>query len=140
MARKNLDIVIHNKNAPFKRREISLYFKKILECLPEAKKLSWSISVVSNRDIEILNKNHKGKKGPTDVLAFFYPNADFQAEIIISSDMAVKNAADYGNSLLEEFLTYLIHGVLHILGYNDIKESQKSLMLKKQKQLLKQIL
>ncbi len=140
MVRKNFNIVVYNEDSPLKKSKLSLYFKKILENLPKAKDLSWSVSVVSNKDMKRLNKSYKGKDRPTDVLAFFYPDGNPQAEIIISSEMAIKNAPDYGNSTQEELLTYLIHGVLHILGYNDIRKGQKDLMFKQQSAILKKIL
>ncbi|MDP8253525.1 MAG: rRNA maturation RNase YbeY [Candidatus Kaelpia aquatica] len=140
MAKKNFDIVVHSIDAPLKKNKIASYFEKIIEVLPEAKGFSWSIAVVSDRDMRILNKNYKDRDKTTDVLAFFYPNGDPQAEIVISSEMAVKNAPCYNNSPEEEFLTYLIHGVLHILGYNDIRKGQKDLMFKKQSDILGKIL
>ncbi len=140
MAKKSFDIVVNSKDSPLSKDRIAFYFKRILEGTPKAKSLSWSIAVVSDRDMKRLNKSYKGKDKATDVLAFSYPDGDPQAEIIVSSEMAIKNAPLYDNSSKKEFLTYLIHGVLHILGYNDIRKGQKDLMFKKQSNILKKIL
>ncbi|MDP8216937.1 MAG: rRNA maturation RNase YbeY [Candidatus Kaelpia imicola] len=140
MAKNSFNIVIDSKDSPFKKSKIAFYFERIIGVLPEARSLSWSIAVVSDKDMKRLNRSYRSKDKTTDVLAFFYSDGDPQAEIIISSEMAVRNAPYYSNSPEEEFLTYLIHGVLHILGYNDIRKGQKDLMFKKQSDILKKIL
>jgi probable rRNA maturation factor len=51
--------------------------------------------------------------------------------------MAKENASLYGTSLSKELSLYVIHGILHLLGYSDISGRQRKIMHKKQEQLLK---
>ena len=57
-------------------------------------------------------------------------------EIIISADTAKTNAKIYKTSFMYEILLYAIHGILHLLGYNDKTEREIKKMRKKEKQLL----
>lgn len=75
---------------------------------------------------------------PTDVLAFDFTqplnkNRIF-ADIVISTDTACRNAKIFKTTYLYELNLYLIHGVLHLLGYDDRTQSQIQLMHKKERE------
>lgn len=83
--------------------------------------ISISISIVSDPEMKKLNKKHRGKDYPTDVLSFNLdeklPNGDFMlGEVIVNKDQAKRQAKDYGNSYEEEVAELVEHGVLHLLG------------------------
>ncbi|MDD5614124.1 MAG: rRNA maturation RNase YbeY [Candidatus Omnitrophica bacterium] len=140
MIRKRVDVNIQSARTPLSKSAIEKFVKKIIMHLPKASDLYWNIAVVSDRDMRILNKNSTGDDCSTDVLSFLYQGDCSFAEIIISIDQAYKNASDYNNTPQTEFLTYLIHGILHILGYNDSTEPKSKRMFKKQDQILARIL
>ncbi|MCM8816608.1 MAG: rRNA maturation RNase YbeY [Candidatus Omnitrophica bacterium] len=75
-----------------------------------------NIVLVSDRKIKLLNNQFLGKNYPTDVLSF---NLGSTAEIIISVETAQKQAKLIPHSIEDEIIYLIIHGVLHISGYND---------------------
>lgn len=92
---------------------------------------------VTDSQIQRLNKTYSQKNAATDVLAFVMDVAGYNVgDIIISTDTAARNALAYKTSQENETRLYLIHGLLHLLGYRDHTLRQKELMRKKEKQYL----
>ena len=138
-----------------KSDEIISLITKILEN-HKAKQAEISIAFVNDAEIIELNKNYFNKSTPTDVISFNLdeesdnlevldykkiPQADadvleqcvienefVEGEIIVNADEAARAAGDYGNTSQQEVLTYVIHGLLHILGYDDLEEQKKKIM------------
>lgn len=96
-----------------------------------------NIILTDNEFIARINSEYRGKDGPTDVVSFAYrddpfPVIDSQFEelgdIYISLEKAADQAVEYGVTFPEEIKRLIIHGVLHLLGYdherspNDEKE------------------
>ena len=89
-----------------------------------------SVSFVSNNEIKRLNKAYREKDTETDVLSFPLTSEDGTEElntetgavllgdIVISLEMAVKQAAVYGHSLEREVGFLTVHSMLHLLGYD----------------------
>ena len=82
-----------------------------------------SIFFTDDATMADLNKTYRQKQGTTDVLSFTYEekpsNTDISGEIIISLDTARRQAMNRGKMLEDELGELLIHGLLHILGYED---------------------
>jgi probable rRNA maturation factor len=91
------------------------------------------VYLVDNKTIKKLNKIFLNKNTSTDVLSFKYP--DGSGEIIISVEECKKNAKNYSNTLNEEILYVLIHGILHLNGYEDYSEKDREKMFKKQDEI-----
>lgn len=85
---------------------------------------------VSNRVIRSYNKKYLQHDDPTDVIAFE------TGDILISSEMAKKQASQEGHSFLREMKILMIHGMLHLVGYRDKKKKDKERMWKKTYELL----
>jgi len=83
-----------------------------------------SISIVDTDEIRLLNRDYRGKDAPTDVLSFpvndnLAVGADYPlGDVVICMDVAKLQADEYGHSLDRELAFLLVHGVLHLLGYN----------------------
>lgn len=82
------------------------------------------ISFVITDDIRIaeMNEAYLKHEGPTDVLTFDLCDDDtagLEGEIVISADTARREAAARGHSPEAELALYAVHGVLHLLGYDD---------------------
>lgn len=87
-----------------------------------------SVALVDDARIAELNQAHRRHSGPTDVLSFdlrdaFRDEHDNQpaidGEIVVSGETARREAAARGHSLEAELSLYVVHGTLHLLGYDD---------------------
>jgi probable rRNA maturation factor len=80
-----------------------------------------SIAVVDDPTIHALNVQYLQHDYPTDVLSFVLEQTDerVEGELIVSADTALREAADAGWSPHDELLLYVIHGTLHLVGYDD---------------------
>jgi len=79
-------------------------------------------------EIRTVNRRFLRRDRPTDVIAFTYGEPDCWGEVLINIDQAGRQAKDYGVSLTEEVGRLVVHGMLHIMGYNDSDESSKKNM------------
>ena len=96
------------------------------------------ISFVNSNEIILINKKYLNHDGSTDIITFEYSpsNSSIEGVIIISKYDAFFNAKRLRTSLKEEILRLLIHGTLHLLGYNDIKKDEKKMMKSKENELV----
>ncbi len=95
--------------------------------------VSLSVAFVTARKIRALNQKFLKHRYPTDVLAF---NLKDTWEIVISTDAAVQNAKRFKTSVQKEITLYLIHGILHLLGYNDHNSKDIQKMREKERELV----
>ena len=91
-----------------------------------------SLAVVDDARIAALNARYLGRKGPTDCLAFDlrdHGHADaVEGEVVVSWETARREAAARKLSLQAELTLYVIHGLLHLLGYDDVDGQQAARM------------
>ncbi len=107
--------------------------KKILE-KEDQSNLDINIIFVDNKQIKDINLEYRNKNYSTDVISFPFNDEKklFGGDIFISLEKVKENAKKYGISFRNELKRILVHGVLHILGYDHIKTKQKKEMFKKQ--------
>lgn len=79
-----------------------------------------SVAFVSDRRMADLNHRFRGKPQPTDVLSFPVDPGEngYLGDVVISAETARRNARRSGRSLREELRILILHGVLHLLGYD----------------------
>ncbi|MBM3245004.1 MAG: rRNA maturation RNase YbeY [Candidatus Omnitrophica bacterium] len=110
---------------------------------PLSSKGTITIALVNDKVIRELNLLYLGEDSPTDVLSFNIERDKHRgilvADIIISTDTAVKNAKIYGTTAKNELLLYVIHGSLHLLGYNDNSMKKRNIMEKEAYRILSTI-
>ncbi|QDT70760.1 Endoribonuclease YbeY [Planctomycetes bacterium MalM25] len=89
-----------------------------------------SVAVVDDPTIHELNRQHLDHDYPTDVLSFALEDEPprLEGEVIVSSDTAITNAAEYGWPPEHELLLYVIHGVLHLVGHRDKADDEVTAM------------
>ena len=108
-----------------------------------------SVTIVNNDYIHELNRTYRHKDAPTDVISFAFlddnPERDnlfhsgqmvVLGEIYISSDKAKEQALVYGHSLERELKFLFVHGLLHLLGYDHMKEEDEKVMFRLQDEIL----
>jgi probable rRNA maturation factor len=83
---------------------------------------SVDIAVVDRREIARLNRRWLSRAGPTDVLSFDLSDASARgvvAQLVICGDVAAVQAAAHGQTARRELMLYVVHGLLHLMGYQD---------------------
>lgn len=92
------------------------------------------ILLISDRRMSRLHLQFVGERGPTDVLTFQH------GEIFISVDTAKTNARVFGNSLIRELELYIVHGLLHLHGFDDQTPAEAQKMKSVQERILRRAL
>ena len=113
-------------------RKIKRNLKRVLEDLayPDSE---LSIFFTDDKHISELNSHYLARNGPTNVLAFPmwagpppHVETGMLGDVVISTDTAYREALDAGTSLDTRFMELLIHGILHLLGYDHEKSDQQA--------------
>ena len=100
-------------------------------------KRDFNVCFVDDEEISRLNLAHRGKNAPTDVLSFPWQGSDtelaaqredseftnFLGDIVISVETARENACEEGHSTENEIRWLILHGVLHLLGYDHAQDN-----------------
>src|SRR5262249_9104963 len=100
-----------------------------LQHLPEA-----SVLIVSDPKMASLHRRFMNEPGPTDVITFQH------GEIFISAEMARRNARRFGNSLVRELRLYIVHGLLHLQGFDDREPRKARKMEAVQRKILAKVM
>ena len=101
-----------------------------------------SILLVSDREMRTLNHRYRGKDRPTDVLAFAQREgvggapAGVLGDVVISVDTARRQAADDGVALAHAGERLLVHGLLHLLGYDHERSEAEAWRMQRRERML----
>ena len=105
-----------------------------------------SVVLVNDKRIAQLNQQYRKRVGATDVLAFAMQEGEFGGinpqilgDVVISVETAQRQAHEQGHSLTNELQILLIHGVLHLLGYDHEQQAEAQQMQQKEKQLMEYV-
>jgi len=96
-----------------------------------------NVVLTNDRVIHKLNRAFRKIDNPTDVLSFGYEDEDLLGEIVISLETVKRQAREYGHSYMYELIFNLIHGVLHLCGYDHEDPEQERTMMELQEALIK---
>lgn len=109
----------------------------------EGRDAGLSIAFLDTEAMQALNRQYKGHDRPTDVLAFALPLPDgrLSGDIYICTEVASGEADARGVSLQEELLRLVVHGTLHVLGWEhpETDERERSAMWQRQEQYLQEL-
>jgi probable rRNA maturation factor len=89
------------------------------------------IWLISDRRMTLLHRQFLGKMQPTDVLTFQH------GEVFISVETARRHARAFGNSLMRELKLYVVHGLLHLHGFEDRTPAEARKMKTAQEKILR---
>jgi probable rRNA maturation factor len=142
LVRSPVHVAVDGIAAPLSRPKAQRVVENVLraERVPRA---LVSVAFVSNRGIAALNRSHLGVAGSTDVISFGFDRANKRAPVVgdiyIAPEVAKENARLSGVSAREEIVRLLVHGTLHVLGYDHPEDGgrERSAMWKRQEQLVR---
>lgn len=125
------------------------YFKKLVRriikvILYDEKTVCGTINIrfCDDKEIKIYNKKYLSHNYETDILTFYYENDvnSIDSDILISTETIKRNSIKYKSGFKNELLRVIIHGVLHLCGYNDSTVMQKVKMREKENSYLKKLI
>ena len=105
-------------------KDLSDFAAGLPEKIAEAAAKTFTVALVPDRRMKELNSLFRGKNSTTDVLSFpheadaFDPDSSNLGDIVISAEQAAKQAEENGLSLDGELKQLILHGVLHLCGYD----------------------
>ena len=119
-----IEIVNRQRKSPIAAARWKIFGAKALKVLP-AKNASATIVFVSDRAMAQLNRRWRGKRGTTDVLSFSAAQDKFEkseglnlGDVVISVERAARQARENKLSLNTEVAQLILHGLLHLCGYD----------------------
>ena len=124
---------------------VSHLIQQMLSAAGESKAVL-SVEFIGDYRMRRLNGQYRGRDMTTDVLAFAMregpgPSSLLLGDVVISIPQAVRQAVDQGHSIQQELATLLIHGILHLLGYDHERgEPDARRMRRKERALLRAML
>ncbi|QGJ70737.1 Endoribonuclease YbeY [Planctomycetales bacterium 10988] len=97
-----------------------------------------SIAILDDPQIHVLNRQFLAHDYPTDVLSFLLEESPkgIEGEVIVSAETALRESEKWGWSPEEELLLYLIHGTLHLVGYDDLEVEAAQIMRARERHFL----
>jgi probable rRNA maturation factor len=134
---------------------------QLLHCARETLRLEGiaraeiSIAIVDDPTIHKINREHLQHDYPTDVISFLLDSGEadprslshegpqgrghgmwIDGEIILSADTAVREAQEYGWDAASEMSLYVVHGLLHLCGYDDLTDGEQAIMRDREREIL----
>jgi probable rRNA maturation factor len=123
-----VEIARRGAGKKFRSRQYKRIASAILELLGRDE-VELSLALVGNAEMQRLNAKYRQKNYPTDVLSFAADRnlpveTGLLGDVIISVEKAAQQAKERRRTLEEEMITLLIHGVVHLLGYDHERSSK----------------
>lgn len=117
--------------------------ERLALCVLSAEKIRKSIGIalVDDHHIRQLNRRFLGRNRPTDVLAFNLeddlPESEgFLGEVVVSVERAIRQAKKRTIPIIKELELYIVHGILHLAGYDDVTREQALVMREREAEIL----
>ncbi len=140
-----ISVVSHREPEPLDLLAFERLAAFVLEREDAPAAVELSIAIVDIAEMAELNAGYRDKEGPTDVLSF--PCDDPCAvvgpdepvtlgDVVIAPEIAERQAADFGHTVEEELNLLLVHGVLHLLGYDHEADEDAEAMQARERVLL----
>lgn len=117
-----VEVVRRHAGRKISNRRLKLVASAVLK-LTDRQESELSLALIGNAEMQKLNAKYRHKDYPTDVLSFAAANnlpisARLLGDVIISVDKAAEQARERRRTLDQEIVTLLIHGIVHLLGYD----------------------
>jgi probable rRNA maturation factor len=100
------------------------------------------IVLVGAKEMASINEKFLGHEGPTDVITFDYSEKgkrQLHGEVFVCLEVAEKQAKEFGTSPQSEVVRYIVHGILHLAGHDDLKPSACRKMKREEGRLVRKL-
>ena len=126
-----------------KDEELLKWLNKIL-IFEEKDDIELTIRFVDEKESAELNKQYRNKKGPTNILSFpFEVPAEIElnllGDLVICSDVVKREAEEQNKQELAHWAHMVVHGTLHLLGYDHLTDAEADVMEDKEIKILSQL-
>lgn len=97
-----------------------------------------SVAIVDDPTMHELNRRYLDHDYPTDVLSFVLDCApgELEGEVVVGAETARAAAPEFGLTQNDELLLYVVHGTLHLVGYDDAADDDRAEMRRRERQCL----
>ena len=147
----NVNVFSDEKAWSKRIKKKELFFKKICDSFPKKykflnKKVSFNLLLSNNKKIKKLNKSFRKKNKPTDILSFPFnkkvniSKQTFIGDIIISYNFINKPKSQKIKIFKIKLIKIFIHGFLHLLGFNHLKNKDYVKMLKEENRIYQSVI
>ena len=147
----NIDVLSDEKAWSQKIKKKKLFFKEICNFFPRKyqfpnKKITLSLLLSNNKCIKKLNKNFRNKNKSTDILSFplakktKISKKTYIGDIIISYNFMNKPKSQNIKNFKKKVIKTFIHGYLHLLGFDHIKDKDYKRMLSEEEKIYKSVI
>ena len=124
-----IEVVNRQRKLPLDGERWRAFAAKALKVAP-ARGAGVTVAFVSDRAMRELNWRWRGKRGTTDVLSFPAEQIEFEkladatlGDVVVSVERAEKQAAEHGLSFEKEVKQLILHGLLHLCGYDHVTDN-----------------
>jgi probable rRNA maturation factor len=147
----NIEVFSEEKAWSKKIKKKEIFFKKICNLFPRKyrfpyKKITLSLLLSNNRCIKKLNKNFRNKNKSTDILSFPFDKKTliskktYIGDIIISYNFMNKPRLQNIKSFKKKVIKTFIHGYLHLLGFDHVKDKDYRIMIDEEEKIYKSVI
>ena len=147
----NIDVFSEEKAWSNKLRKKDLFFKQVCSQFPKKyqfpnKRVSFTLLLSNNRCIKKLNKEFRNKNKSTDILSFPFTKKiklskkTYIGDIIISYNFMNKPKSQNIKNFKEKIIKTFIHGFLHLLGFDHIKNKDYKKMVNEEEKIYKSVI
>jgi len=145
--------VVNKQRRRVGREALARLARKVMEAEGCPRGTELSVVIGDDRWIQSLNKKYRKRNAPTDVLAFpqgrgpmgtEHPRASalrasLMGDVAVSAETAARQAKALGHKLQEELAVLMVHGILHLTGWQDKTPKQRRAMMRRTQELLAQV-
>lgn len=142
---KELQLRNQQRDRTINLRVVRPIARTLLEELLSLSSYELGVQFVSGPTSARMNQKFLGHEGPTDVITFDFregygnTDAELSGEIYICVPVAGQQARQFNTRWQEELVRYLVHGILHLRGFDDLEPDKRRLMKREENRLLKRL-
>ncbi|BBO67558.1 endoribonuclease YbeY [Desulfosarcina alkanivorans] len=144
-----MEVLIENRQSRHRlsAQKIQTTARRILSALGYPDEAQLSILIVDDDQIAELNLTYLNHAGPTNVISFPMQEGQFAGitpdllgDVVISADTAHREAADAGMAMAIRFDQLLIHGILHLAGYDHVNSEEEAAVMERKSDELMELI